>query len=71
MNTTVKRFFQLERAVGLLMAASPHRRMRFLARLQRVGIAFTKTMLVDHATGVVVRRHDVSYPMENMAWSSS
>lgn len=62
MNNTVKRFFQLERAVGLLMTASPQGRMRFLARLQRIGIAFTKTALIDHGTGVVVRRHD--------AWSS-
>jgi hypothetical protein len=63
MNNTVKRFFQLERAVGLLMTASPHRRMRFLARLQRVGIAITQTVLIDYATGVVVRRHDAQPSM--------
>ena len=71
MNTTVKRFFQLERAAGLLMVASPHRRVRFLTRLQRIGIAFTKTLLIDHTTGVVVQRHDAWSSMENMVWSHS
>lgn len=66
MNNTVKRFFQLERAVWLLMTFPPQRRMRFLARLQRVGIAFTQTVLIDHATGVVVRRHDAWSTMESM-----
>jgi flagellar basal body P-ring protein FlgI len=66
MNNTVRRFFQLERAVWLLMTTSPQRRMRFLARLQRVGITFTKKVLIDHATGVVVQRHDVWSPLENM-----
>jgi hypothetical protein len=66
MNNTVKRFFQLERAVYLLMMVSPQRRKRFLDRLQRVGIAFTKKVLIDHATGVVVQRHDAWSPVENM-----
>lgn len=54
----MRRFFQLERAVALLLQATPAQKARFVKRLQRVGIVITSEALRDARIGVVVLRHD-------------
>ncbi len=54
----MKRFFQLERAALLLMAATMSQKVRFVARLRQAGIIVNAKSLCDPRVGVVVRRHD-------------
>lgn len=58
MSNTAKRFFQLERAVTLLMEASVSQKIWFLVQLRRAGIVIEPMSLRDPRVGVVVRRHD-------------
>ena len=58
MSKATRRFFQLERAALLLMAASSSQKTRFVARLRQAGITINEVSLSDRESGAVVLRHD-------------